>query len=72
MTIEESFESVKHTNIECPVCSVCDYAHLEPPRGVLARFWYSTWGIWSLVVLMLVLAYVLAIHEIYNIVGGLQ
>lgn len=76
MTYQEWFECVEHRENDCSVCSIVDNgvdnARSNVFSGLVSAFWYSSWGIWVLVGLTLLAAYTLAIHELYNIVGGMN
>lgn len=75
MSVEEYFEGlgVVHSEDDCPVCD--DLGPSKPrtsPVGLLKRFWATSWAPWLLVAVVLLVAYFVAIHEIYNIVGGMS
>lgn len=36
----------------------------------LRRFYYSTWGMYALTLLLLIVAGLVALHEMYNIIAG--
>lgn len=40
-------------------------------RSVLKRFYESTWGMYALTVILLIVAGLVSLHEMDNIVGGL-
>jgi len=40
--------------------------------SVLKEFWNTSFGVWSVVALVILLTYAIAIHEAFNIVGGIK
>lgn len=72
----EYWQCVEHRTSECPVCSIVENSSVERPMSYVQwlwlRFYYSDVFPWVCVAIVLIATYMLAIHEMYNIVGGMR